>query len=109
VRIRGTMLRHIVIVNTAGQIALFVPGGQGIGTLLMTLADIGETSFDVYDYGVVQGVMNGGVRFTIGRLGAKFVPTDFNGSKLFQMRVEGGIEILTEITENQAVNLFNSY
>jgi hypothetical protein len=53
--------------------------------------------------------MNGGVRYAIGKLGAKFVPTDFNGSKLYQMRIEGGIEVLTEITENQAIDFFNSH
>ncbi len=98
----------LVVVNTAGQLAMFVPGGQGAGSLMMGFADLGETAFDINDYGLTQGLMNGAIRWGSGKVGEKFIPSQFVGSKTYKIGYEGGVTTITELTENEAVDYLNS-
>lgn len=98
----------LFVVNTAGQIALFVPGGQGAGSILMGIADFGETAFDINDQGFVNGLRNGGVRFITGKVGGKFIPAQFQGSSIYRVGYEGGVEVITEMSENAATDYLNS-
>jgi RHS repeat-associated protein len=99
----------LIVVNAAGQLAFVIPGGQVAGEIMMGFADIGETAFDINDYGWQAGLTNGAMRGVTGYIGNKvFKPGDFVGTQTYKVAYEGGAVHITEVTENQAVDYLNS-
>jgi RHS repeat-associated protein len=99
----------LVVVNAAGQLAIIIPGGQVAGGIMMGISDIGETAFDVKDYGWQAGLINGAVRGFTGEIGNKVFKTgDFVGTQIYKVAYEAGSVHITEITENQAVDYLNT-
>ena len=80
---------------------------MGVGMILMTVADMGETAFDFYDYGWQQGLVNGTARIVIGKLGGKLVPGDLVGNQMYRITYEGSAEVITEMTENEVIDELN--
>ncbi len=98
----------LIVVNTAGQIAMFIPGGQTIGGGMMFFSDLGETAFDISDYGWEQGVTNFAVRVSFDAITAGIIPDNFIGSKMYQIGYDGSANVIMENASNIVTDYLNT-
>jgi hypothetical protein len=112
--LRNYLNDGFLVVSSAGQMMMFVPGAQGIGGTLMLVADFGETATDFAYEDFNTAVQNGLVRIMSYEAG---VASDFfriknfnvlNSTETQRTLIKGTSELILENTEGLTIDYLNS-